>query len=112
MAERLERLERRCMGLEGRLRRWRRCGLLALALAALVVAGGAIRDRVRETVVERLTLVDKANKERAVLEVDRSGFASFTLHDAEGRKRLSLLVEREGGSYVDLIDDEGSTHCN
>ncbi len=111
MAERLGRLECRCAGLEGHLRWWRRGGLLALALVALVIAGGAVRDTQRATVVQKLVLVDKAGKERATLEVDQDGLAAFHLKDAEGRTRLSLDVGAGGDGYVSLLDEEGAPHC-
>jgi hypothetical protein len=81
---RLDRMERE-------LRAWRLGGLLALALAVVVVAGAMAQPPAKELRVETLRIVERNGKDRIVLTAV-PGVPDMTFLDPGGHTRLTLDI--------------------
>src|SRR4051794_30327323 len=85
---RLARLEREC-------RQWRRRGVIAVLIGALVaVIGGARKaDEPKTVEAERFVVRDKAGKVRAEMGLDSEGLPQIRLSDKDGVNRWVGLVK-------------------
>ena len=116
LEERLERLERRNLALEGSARRWR-VGTLAVALlggsAALMGQAAPRADdaaiRAASVTTREINIVDDKGKVRLEIGVDKDG-AGIDVRDARGKVRLVLGEgTRDGpgeGTGLWVLDDQ------
>ncbi len=136
MAERIERLEAKCNRLEWQARRWRRFGSTALISVAVLIAGGAWRAEIAESLsAKRFLLMSDDGGEvlsdRALLDVTphlgtilqlkhkgtpapqivlnaAPGDKSFmSVKDAKGRPRIYLGLEPDGKPKLIFTGDDG-----
>jgi hypothetical protein len=82
--DRLNRIEREC-------RYWRRGGMIALCLGAVVVAVAMAQPPARELRVETLRIVERNGKERIILTAV-PGIPDMTFLDPAGDTRLTLDI--------------------
>jgi hypothetical protein len=103
----LEILMQRVQKLEREIRRWRRCGAVALTgVTAALLMGQAPPPPVPKVVeAQRFVLRDESGDARAVLAVGPDGTVGLGLHDKGGTARAWLSLGPQGSPTFALFDN-------